>query len=236
MEKRNRLSDILLLVLLYIFAVSLPALSGLPSGEQSKIRFLFRLVYFLFLVLFGYFRFERPARFSWRYLPFFLLPFSNLLVVALEGGASFSFSYDDGVGLVDLILTVGVEETLFRLLPLEGLKSEKEKRTGIVLSSVLFSLCHLAGGSWVQALYCLGLGLALASLRVYGGGVFYSAALHFAFNLCNDKLIAWLGGVDVGETYYLVNVSAGILFALYYLSLALIRLKREGSSQRYNRR
>ena len=236
MEKRPRFSDLLILILLYLFAVSLPALSGLPGLEQTRIRFVFRLAFFLFLALFGFLRFPKPGKFAWRYLPFFLLPFTNLLVIAIQGGASFSFSYDDGIRLVDLFLTVAIEETLFRVLPFIGLAGEKEKRTWIVLSSVLFSLCHLAGGSWMQGVYCLGLGLALASLSVYGGGAYYAFLLHFAFNLFNGEFVSYLGGTNLDAIYFAVNVSAGIAFAAYYLFLIFLRFKRGGSSQRYTHR
>ena len=237
-EKRKRIEEWVLLVFLYLLFVSLPSLSGFPFSEQVSLRFGFRLAFAFLLIVFLSPKWGKPGRFAFRYLPFFiLLPISNWLVVAVSGKlGAFHFEYQDGLRLVDLLLTVFLEETIFRAIPLSSLKDEKTKIAWIFVSSLVFALCHLAQGSWTQGVYCFGLGLALASLYVYGGGIWFSALLHFLFNFFNNEVYGWFEGGGSLRLFYLVNILVGAIFALYYLALLLIRLKRAKSSRRCNHR
>ena len=238
MEKKKRIEEWVLLIFLYLLFVSLPSLSGLPFSEQTPLRFGFRLAFAFLLMVFLPSKWGKPGRFAFRYFPFFLLlPFSNWIAFAFSGNVgSFCFEYQDVLRIVDLFLTVFLEETIFRVFPLSGLQEEKTKIRMIFVSSLAFAVCHLAQGSWMQGVYCFGLGLALASLFVYGGGVWFSALLHFLFNFFNNELYTWFGGGVPYRLFYLVNIAVGILFALYYLALLLIRLKRARNSRKYIRR
>ncbi len=224
MEKRASFSNLLILALLYIFAAGLGSFGSLSPYDREAIGFGAKLGYLLFLILFGLASPKKGKRMSLLYLPFFLIPFSNLLALFLGGTFVFEFSSLDALRLCSLPLGVFLEEVIFRDLALKGREGRKEKGMWLLVSSLLFALCHLASGlslsSLIQVAYTFGLGLLCGFLYLEGGGFWSSFFLHLFFNLFNNEVYHWVYGGVSEIAFYAVNVVVAVLAGAYLAFLA----------------
>ncbi len=228
MKKPAPLVTILILSLLYIFVTALGSFNSLSSYDREAVSFGGKLGYLLFLILFGLISLQKRKRMSPLFLPFFLIPFSNILALAIGGSFSFEFSSFDLLRLFSVPLSVLLEEIIFRDLALKGREGKKEKVAWLFLSSFLFSLAHFASGfslsSLIQVVYTFGLGLICGLLYLEGGGFWPSFFLHLLFNLSNNEVYRWVCQ-SVSETaFYAVNVGVGVLFGAYFVFLAFWKL------------
>ena len=231
MEKRTSFSTLLILALLYIFATGLGTFNSLSSYDREAVAFGAKLGYLIFLILFGFVSLKKGKRMSWLFLPFFLIPFSNLFALLAGGAFTFDFSSLDALRLFALPLGVFLEEIIFRDLALKGREGKKEKLMWLFLSSLLFALSHLASGfslsSLVQVAYTFGLGLLCGLLYLEGGGFWPSFLLHLLFNLFNNEVYRWVCGSVSEIAFYAVNIGVAVLVGTYFVFLLFKTLHRE---------
>ena len=225
MEKRTSLSTLLILALLYIFATGLGSFGPLSSYDREAVSFGAKLGYLLFLILFGFISLQKGKRMSPLFLPFFLVPFSNILALAIGGSFAFEFNSLDLLRLFTVPLGVFLEEIIFRDLALKGREDKKEKMTWLFASSLLFALCHLASGfslaTLIQVAYTFGLGLLCGFLYLEGGGFWPSFFLHLLFNLFNNEVYRWVCGNISEVVFYSVNAGVAVLAGAYFLFLSV---------------
>ena len=225
MEKKTSLTTLLILALLYIFATGLGSFGSLSSYDREAVSFGAKIGYLIFLILFGLVYLKKGKRMSWIYLPFFLVPFSNLFALLIGGSFSFEFTSLDALRLFSVPLGVFVEEIIFRDLALKGRENKKEKMAWLFLSSLLFALSHLAAGFslsvLIQVAYTFGLGLLCGLLYLEGGGFWASFFLHLLFNLFNNEVYRWVYGGVSEIAFYAVNIGVALLTGAYFLFLLL---------------
>lgn len=66
------------------------------------------------------------------------------------------------------------------------------KKTGIILSSVIFALAHIAYGSIVEVLGAFGIGIILAYIFKEYKNILPCILIHFSYNLVSLLLIWWI--------------------------------------------
>lgn len=82
-----------------------------------------------------------------------------------------------GAGFIPLL-----EELVFRGVVLNGLRNHLPFGWALVISSAVFGLAHLAGGSWVTAVQTGGLGLVLGWAYRRTGRLLAPALMHMTYN------------------------------------------------------
>ncbi len=219
----------LVLILLYIFASGLCSFGSLPSYDREAVSLGAKLGFLIFLILFGYVSIGKARRMPLLFLPFFLVPFTNIIALAVGGSFSFAFSSYDLLRLFLLPLGVFIEEIVFRDLALKGRESKKERIEWLFISSLLFALSHLSGGfsasSLLQVAYTFGLGLLCGLLYLEGGGFYPSFALHLLFNLFNSEVYRWAYGDVSDVAYYTVNIGTAVIVGAYFVFLFVKKMK-----------
>ena len=136
--------------------------------------------------------FLRPDSGSFRQLYFFI----PLIVVALTS-FSCGIDADNGMGVIfaNLFLTLGIgfcEELYFRGI-ICNLWMEKGERTAVVISSILFAVCHLmniAGGAgmvetMLQICFAFVYGIAFALIFVVCHSIWPCIILHTFHDFCS---------------------------------------------------
>lgn len=228
MEKKLQASTSLIICILYLCFISLG--SNYSSFDGAKIRFIVKIIFFTFLIIFGYNKKEERFKFSFWYLPFFFLfPFSNYISLFSGGIISFSYSNELIFYFFDCLLTAFIEEKIYRSLFI--FNNEKNKYKSIMFSSIVFALSHLLNGislaSIFQVIYTFGLGIVLGSIYAYGGGFIYCFLLHFLFNFFNGYLYNCFNNAKIDILYIVSNVIVGVVIVIYYLSILLIKRKKK---------
>ena len=110
-----QVSTSLIICILYLCFISLG--SNYSYFDGAKIRFIVKIIFFTFLIIFGYNKKEEKSKFSFYYLPFFFLfPFSNYISLFSGGVISFSYSNELIFYFFDCLLTAFIEEKIFRSL------------------------------------------------------------------------------------------------------------------------
>ncbi len=96
-----------------------------------------------------------------------------------------------------IFLAPAAEEVVFRGYLLGGLLEGFETKTAVMISAVLFALCHV---SLLWMLYAWAMGLLLAWISVREDNLAYSMALHVGFNasVIPVQLINYLCGYEQG--------------------------------------
>ncbi len=106
----------------------------------------------------------------------------------LESSGSWAQGTDQVLALLSTILLAPVaEEIIFRGYMLNRLLGWFGQRESILISSVIFALCHVSP-LWI--LYAFAMGAALAWISMKEDNIAYSMALHIGFNF--NVLPVWL--------------------------------------------
>lgn len=231
MSDKRDFYSIFIVILVYLALMGLCSISSLDSFDSSILRLLFRFLFLIYLYVFDFLNKEKLRKFSFRYLPFFILfPFSNFLILLFRKNLSFDFSFYSVFYLIDCLIAAFIEEILFRSLLLKGKENAKARWKYLVLSSCLFSLSHLFNGfnltALLQVIYTFGLGMVLGSIYLYGGGFFYCVLLHFMFNFFNGYISSCFKGSNNFQAFIICNVIIGTIIVVYYFVLAFIRIKK----------
>ena len=219
---RPKTLDYLALVLIYVIVISLPYFSSLPSTDKLTISVIFQTLFGMGVLSFYGPRFNRPI---WRYsvLPLSLFAFLNIPVVCLQG---IDIEANYGIFIQNCFLTLGTvfaEELLFRQLFSEYFLGNK-RWVKLILSSSFFALPHALSilsspslGGAMNVGYTFALGLVLWIVFESGLGYIGSFLLHLLFNLLMGEVFSYLGGVNSGLPFYLINLLGGFLIVAYGL-------------------
>lgn len=242
---RNLILSFLYLLCLYLSVKLLPLSDWFPLPWASAL--IRSLLLFLLSALAIYeARKYRPYSSEKRIHPLFFLPFwivcsSNLLYGGMMLNVDPSIDWPIFLtSAVELVVSVLLEETLFRFLLQEALLVWLEKRKqgkifSLFLCAFCFSLMHLInllGNTWdgvlIQLGYTFFLGIVLSFIALYSNRTSLPFLAHASFNFLNSLLFSSLYTLDAMTWQYVVLSSLlGIIFLLYLLILYLIRIRKK---------
>ena len=241
---KSQLIDLLIYILLFIFVVSLPVdLLRIELAYELIIRIGLRvilLIFFIYVIwknkikVFGNSTFKELLIF----LPFFIICFSNIFASLIGGGFDYVKSSCLVLFLEILLCLVGavLEEIVFRLFIQTSLVN-RSPLSRIILSALIFALCHLINvvnvrsatafvNVLIQTVYTFGLGLVLGFIFEYSSSLVFVVILHFAFNLFNDVLYGFLGGYTTDLVFILTAVVVAMLVAAYGIVLYIKKYRK----------
>ena len=241
---KSQLIDLLIYILLFIFVVSLPVdLLRIELAYELIIRIGLRvilLIFFIYVIwknkikVFGNSTFKELLIF----LPFFIICFSNIFATLIGGGFDSVKNSFLVLFLEILLCLVGavLEEIVFRLFIQTSLVN-RSPLSRIILSALIFALCHLINvvnvrsatafvNVLIQTVYTFGLGLVLGFIFEYSSSLVFVVILHFAFNLFNDVLYGFLGGYTTDLVFILTAVVVAMLVAAYGIVLYIKKYRK----------
>lgn len=126
-------------------------------------------------------------------------------------------NWDHVLYLISIVLIVPlVEELVFRGAILESFKKVTNKPVAVILSSVVFGLCH---GISVHIIYALFCGIVLGTVYTVCNSIRASYIVHAIFNLFGSAIMIFMdsGLVSVTETFKL-----GVLGSITFTKFAAI--------------
>lgn len=224
--------DVLLCLVLYLIAVSLPAPFFLDQASFTcMLRLLVLLPICALLLPHASPELLKTKKGFFLCLPFLILCFGNLC--SLPFASSRTPSNSDLVlqGFFTLI-TAGVEEILFRYGVCSFLARTNLKRFRIPISALLFGLTHLLGifggaaivPTLAQAGYTCLLGLLLGIVYEFGGFVL-AILFHFFFNFLQNDLFLSLGGGEWNIAFFAFNIGFYVICVgyAYFLNFNLLK-------------
>jgi membrane protease YdiL (CAAX protease family) len=130
------------------------------------------------------------------------------------------------MGLISSLLTAILEELLFRNILLEEfINQNSNKFIALLYSSLIFGGTHLLNISSlasiptciIQAIYTTGIGLIFGLIYIKTNNIIYPITIHFLFNYINDTLIAHLYNINWDSTFFVTNITIGLIIGLYSL-------------------
>ena len=214
--------DSLLCVAIYILAVSLPAP---PFMDQAS------FTGGLILARDGLSLEIGKSKKAWLCIPIAFIAFGNFLSLLFHGGYHGPDSYELTKAIIFTLGTATVEEIVFRAGLIGALQHTSWKKADILVSSLIFGLCHalgiLAGGailpSLAQAGYTFLLGL-LVGVAFKVGGIIPAIGIHFLFNFLQNDLYVAMGGGAWDIPFFAWNIgcfllAASVAFLLYWKKL-----------------
>ena len=157
--------------------------------------------------------------------PLLLLCFSNFFVVWIANSKVKTnvdiFSIISGLVIATLVGIV--EELLFRNQILEELLKKQTKFKALLYSALIFGGVHLLNISSIssiptvlaQVVYTFVLGLCLGYIYINSKNIILPIIFHALFNFLNDVLVVKLFDLKWDLTFFIVNISLGILVLLY---------------------
>lgn len=224
------------LLLVFFFQGAAVAINNLDGIASAVVRGVIIWVLVLITVVFCLIKYRRldllgftmPNNGSFKQLYFFIPP----IIVAL---ASFSYGIDAdkgiGVILANLFLTLGIgscEELYFRGM-ICNLWMEKGERTAILISSILFAVCHLmniVGGAgmietMLQICFAFVYGIVFAHIFVVCHSIWPCIILHTLHDFCSF--------ISTGGTA-LENIVVGAIQFIILLCYTFALIKRRSKS------
>jgi membrane protease YdiL (CAAX protease family) len=140
------------------------------------------------------------------------------------------------MGASTSLLTAILEELLFRNILLEEfIRQNFTKFKSLLYSSLIFGSIHLLNISSlssipyciIQSIYTTGIGLIFGLVYIKTHNITYPIIIHFLFNYINDIFITHIYNLTWDLTFFIVNISIGIVVALYSLFIYKIKFKGE---------
>lgn len=138
-------------------------------------------------------------------------PFPEFLIGSYHSQSSQIYGrIDTGLAILSVILLAPVvEEIIFRGYVLNRmLQGYQEPRTAVLVSSLLFAVCH-ASPLWI--IYALFMGLLMAHVSIVEDNIAYSVALHLGYNLMTLPLWMINRNPEVSRVFY----ASPVLIAVY---------------------
>ena len=168
-------------------------------------------------------------------LPLSLLFMSNFIVIMFQQ-TPLNTTIDYFDIFTKIILAIGVsviEELLFRGQIMEEFLKKQKPVKAILYSSMIFGGVHLLNISSIgtiptvlaQVGYTAFLGLILGYIYYKSNNIIVPIAFHFLFNTFNDIIVTELFSLKWDLTFFIVNISIGIIVLLYIL----LSIKKEGT-------
>lgn len=231
MGKRIGLIDALLIALVYLLCLCVPSIANIGGGDRDWIIFLIQALFATSVFAFLGYR-SSPRKHSFLALPFFLICFTNPIVLAFQEKAWFDWK-PLVAGIFFSLSAAIAEETVFRGVLIDSLEGKADWKR-ILASSLAFALAHLISspfslGSLVQFGYSFVFGLFASYVYLKGFGLVGAILLHFLFNLLNGYLFSSLGGQNSGWAFYAVNLIVGAALIAYLAALILLGARKEKS-------
>lgn len=245
MSKRilnNSLIDAIILILIYVAVASFPFNLFIKNNDAlvigcSTILLIFYLIFLLFYLIKG-----KSVKINKRninikmlllFLPCLIATVSNYFYT-IGKNLTFSFNNMFFVLFSSLIISVMIEELLYRGVLFEQFKNQKPL-VRILISSGIFGICHINHYlstfnpiDLITIVYTFGLGIILGFIYEYGGSLLAAYIFHFLYNFLNQILFSFIILTNINyTTYYLVNIGVGVLIALYLLLIYLFILKKK---------
>ena len=169
------------------------------------------------------------------FVPLLLLCGSNLIFLGInKADIATSPDYSTLINSACFCLATALsEEIIFRGMACEVIKSKYNKPLTLLISAAVFGVVHfIAGvfssplGALIQMGYTFYLGLVVGLTYLYGGSIYASVFIHFVFNFLNDSLFQILYEGNWNTTFYIVNISVGVVVAVYGLLLFFLFEKK----------
>lgn len=181
---------------------------------------------------------NKPNKYHLLIIPFFLITFSNYIVVLISKTEPNSNINTTTLlmGASTSLLTAILEELLFRNILLEEfIRQNFTKFKSLLYSSLIFGSIHLLNISSlssipyciIQSIYTTGIGLIFGLVYIKTHNITYPIIIHFLFNYINDIFITHIYNLTWDLTFFIVNISIGIVVALYSLFIYKIKFKGE---------
>ncbi len=238
-NKRNYYSIAILICLLLIFSSN--PLSLFIKNEDILYYIQLGLKIIFLFVMFIYIkkndlekpRFNRLDKYVFMFIPFLLLPFSNIIAELISSSEIKQINVIELIKMIVLsILTAISEEIVFRgTLEMELNKTES-KLKAIFISALVFGLVHLLNISslasipivLIQVVYSFYLGMILGLMYISLNNILIPISMHFMFNMINGDLSSMLFDIEYNILYFIINISIGFILLLYYL-ICLVKFK-----------
>lgn len=178
---------------------------------------------------------EKSTIKPWYYLPLLILCASNFIVILFQNQTlqpTFDFLFFI-MNIAMIVVTVVLEEILFRYLLINSLIKKHSVNRTIIFSSILFGASHLLNISSItsapqvllQAIYTVFLGIVLGFIYITSKNIILSMVFHFLFNFLNDYLVVTLFNLKWDLTFYIVNSAIGIIILIYLFLIQKFILK-----------
>lgn len=241
----DKLLDFLLLFFIYLFVAAFPWRIIFDGYLSTSIRLLTGTLFLVGSSIFIHFRYPLQKRnISFKnlllFLPFFLIPFSNLASsFFVEEASPINEPLLFTLAISETIVFAINEELLFRRLLLPLLLEKFSELKSLLISALAFGLIHFLNvfGSVgffeasIQVLYSFGVGLITGLMYLYGKSLFLAISFHALFNVLQNDLYQTLYPHD-GIAYWRVwaTAIAAIFGVLYGLFIYLHFRKKEPSS------
>lgn len=239
---RNRLIDIILVIIFYI------GVSTFPIGLMTDNPYIFFgveialfIVCLLFIFIYGR---RQPDFFKplpkinkknfLLLLPTVIVVLSNMIYawILRETFYPSYFYFSDVLVVIHIILVAITEEIIFRHLLISNLTSEN-KIYKILISAGIFGACHITHflstfnpADLIIIVYTFALGLLLGFFYCYGNCLYVCIGVHTLFNICNDFLFVRFYAVNNQLWYYLINAIIALVVGLYLLGIYFIKLRK----------
>lgn len=237
---REKIYDILVVILSFIFVISFPwtlFIKNMPFLVIS-LQIFANILFFIFLIYFIKHRSSltlKIGRIVWMpfivLLPSFIVCFSNYFLFFSVDAV---FNYEPILWL-RLLLTVTVvlnEETIFRGVIQKNLKIENRFKR-IVISSGIFAIFHIFNFfstlnpfDLLTIVYTFGLGLLLAILFEFTNSLIPPLLCHFIFNVFNDDFINMFSFNVDKTTFILINCIVTIGATIYVAIVYILYLRK----------
>ena len=240
--KKNKIYDILIIILLYIGISCLPFdLIPVPSFVHYIFKILAQVAIIIFI---RYFLKKSPLSkdvqkknsisIVW-FIPLFIVCFSNFFCL-IDKNNSVVFSFD-----IDLIFAIMLslfiaynEEYIFRMLLIDNLNTDKPIMK-ILISSTIFAACHLSHFlssfnpvDLIDVVYTFFIGIILGLIFVYTNKFVFVYLFHASYNVINgDFSRYWIHFGSASNSFYLINITVGIIAAVYIVLIYFIKLRKE---------
>lgn len=232
-QDRNRFLDFLLAFFIYLFFVSLPLDAYISNAYLVfGIRIGFGVI---FIILYSFYLSHKypqqnssisPKSLIF-FLPFFIIPFSNIIAAAsIKEASSITDLAYLTLKIIQTILFAICEELLFRRCLIAGLKNRGPDIMTLLVSSALFALLHLfnalngenIGYIFVQLLYTFGIGLILGEMYLYGKTLILPILFHSFFNIFENDLY---NALYPSSDYSNVQIIVSVIFAIFGLAYGI---------------
>ena len=237
----NNQIDALILILGYLFCASFPFSLFIKNNDilVNTLSFVLILAYLLFIITFLILNKKIKINRNPINIKNILLISPSLVVVISNYfylffvKSSFQITSSIIYQLCLTVIVVTLEELLFRGILFSELKEEKPL-TRILITSVLFGLCHISRFfssfnpiDLLSVLYTFALGLVIGLLYEYGGSLISAIIFHFLFNFLNQNMFECFKiENDNYIAYILSNISIALIAGGYLLFIYLKILKK----------
>lgn len=166
-------------------------------------------------------------------LVFIPLCFSNYFVLLFSNFEVYPYKGDPLVDIISIIISILIEELIFRVLLIKEIKSTTSNTfLPILCSSLLFSFVHFFNYIYtfnyiylLQVVYTFFLGLILSSSYIISKDYKVPVAIHLLFNLFNGYLFNKFIMINIDYIYIIIKVIVGI-YAIIMCGLLLSKEKK----------